>query len=202
MGKLSLALGITGGIACGKTTFGALLRSYGVSVCEADELAAGQLKPGTPVFEKVVAAFGREILLVNGLVNRSYLAHVIFSDAKKREMLNAIVHPPVREMWRSWLSAEREAGRHAAVIIPLLYEIEETSLWDAVICVAASEKNSSERLIKRGVQPERVGQWLAAQLPLEEKMRRADYVVRNDGSLLELADMAKRLIATIWQKKI
>lgn len=191
--KGALIVGITGGFGCGKTEVGRVLQAMGVDVIDADDIVRDLLQPGTDVYQRVVEAFGHTIVRVDRSIDRKHLARIIFSDPQQRQRLNDIVHPPVRKIWRSWVQVHRREGREGAVIIPLLFEIGETGLWDAVICVACSPELVIRRLKARGFGEGEVRSRMAAQLPLEEKCRRADYVLWNNGSVQDLQEATKRL---------
>jgi len=192
----SLTVGITGGIGCGKTEVGRILQTIGVSVMDADDVARQLMEPGSDVYAAVVREFGKGVLLADGRIDRGRLANVVFADAARLARLNAIVHPPVRQAWRRWVAEQRERGHDAAVIIPLLFEIGETRLWDAVICVSCPPELVLRRLAARGMSESEVRRRMAAQMPLEEKRRRADYVLENDGTLEKL----KSETISLWRR--
>jgi dephospho-CoA kinase len=200
-GQRSLVIGITGGIACGKTEVGRVLASDGVAVCDADDVARRQLTPGHPVFERVVARFGREILDGSGRVDRARLAKRVFASEDERAALNAITHPPVMEEIGEWIALARARGRAAAVIVPLLFEVGAEKHFDAVICVAADERIALERLRARGLTDEQSRRRMAAQWPLAEKVRRADFVIVNDGDLASLRERTREAYQEILRKE-
>ena len=194
-------MALTGGIACGKSLVACVLREREIPVCEADELAHEAMEADKPVFQAVVRAFGAEFVGPDGEIDRKALGRRIFASASARAKLNAIVHPSVGEAWRGWMKQrECEGARMAAVVIPLLYEVGEDQGWDAVVCVSASPAVQMQRLLQRGLTAVEAKQRIAAQLPLNVKMERADYVLVNDtseGVLREqvrdvLEDMLKR----------
>jgi len=186
------AIGITGGIGCGKSEVGRLLAERGVAVLDADEVARRQLEPGTPVHAALRRRYGAPVQAPDGTLDRAWLARRVFGDAAEREALNALVHPPVLGAIRTWV-AERRAQGPVAVQVPLLFEVGLVDPWDAVVCVAADAAVVQQRLRARGWSDEEARQRLAAQWPLEEKMRRADYVIWNNGSLAELAAAVERI---------
>lgn len=191
-------MGITGGIACGKSEVGRILERRGFAVCDADNLAHAVIAPGGEAREAVVRRFGPEILDAGagGAVDRAALARRVFGDPRALADLNAIVHPAARRALDRWLAA-LPPDRDAAALVPLLFEAGWTAGWTAVICVAADPARVRERLARRGWTEEESQRRLSAQWPLEEKMRRADYVIRNDGTLAELecavAEMLRRI---------
>ncbi|MFC1467244.1 dephospho-CoA kinase [Verrucomicrobiota bacterium] len=185
MSKTTFSIGITGGIACGKSETGRILEALGVAVCDADQVAHRQMLPGTPVFQEIVRAFGPQVLNEEGSIDRGSLGQLVFCDPKALQRLNAMVHPAVQDAIRSWLSAQQGL---CAVMVPLLYEVGWEEMWDAVICVAASRQNMLERLTRRGFSEEESCRRIQAQMELNEKISRADYVIYNDGTLAELRE--------------
>lgn len=194
-------LGLTGGIGCGKSAAGAALESLNVAVMDADIEAHRLMRRGMPVYDEVVQAFGPAIVGTSGEIDRGRLAEIVFRDRARLELLNTLVHPAVRECWRQWTAARFEEGRDAAVIIPLLYEVGETAGWDAVICVAASEALVRARLRERGMSEQQMTERIGAQMPLDEKCRRADYVIWNNGSLKELKESISAVYREIISKR-
>lgn len=194
-------LGITGGIACGKSEVGRILAEQGVATLDADEVAREVMTPGHEVFDRVVTHFGREILAASGDIDRARLARIVFEDGRKREALNELVHPEVLRICRAWVEARAREGAEAAVIIPLLYEVGETAPWDAIVCVASPDEAVKERLIKRGLSKEDIEGRLAAQMPLAEKIKRADHVIHNDGDLQKLKRETLRILNTVSKKE-
>lgn len=192
-------IAVTGGIACGKSSVGAVLREMEIAVCEADELAHALMSPGKPVFEAVVRAFGRVILGPDGSIDRQILGAKVFSDAEERARLDAIVHPRVKEAWCAWLG-EKAHFAAAAVIIPLLYEVEEADNWDVVVCVTSSRPVQAKRLRARGFSEAEVERRIGAQLPVAVKAARADYVVVNNGTRDVLLKQTERVLERILEK--
>jgi len=195
--RKTITIGITGGIACGKSEVGKLFAKAGFAVCDADDIAHDIMQPGSSVFDAVVQTFGRSILNTDGAIDRYILGKIVFSDDQARDTLNNIVHPAVRRKWRTWLKESRKIGQSAAVIIPLLYEVGETELWDAVVCVSSDKQSTIARLKERGLNAGEAEQRIAAQMPLEQKETMADYIIRNDGTLNHLRDITEYLIKSI-----
>ncbi len=189
-------IAVTGGIACGKSLFGAFLAEQGFVVYDADELAHDLMMPGMPVFSRVVEVFGTDILGEDGAIDRKVLGDIVFSDADKRLKLNTIVHPEVK---KAWMRAIKDL-RMSAVVVPLLYEAGEGDGWDAVICVSASEILQIRRLVQRGLSETDAGKRIAAQMPVSEKMVLSDYVVINDGTKNLLREQTMRVLNCILEK--
>lgn len=179
------SIAITGGIACGKSEVTRILAEKGCAVWDADKASRGLLEPGGAAYESVIEVFGRGILDGAALIDRRRLAGMVFKDRASLELLNGIVHPLVFKMLEAWLieTGRGRKFRYAALEIPLLYECGRTEGWDAVICVAASRKVQLQRLISRSLTNAEAAGMLDAQLALAEKMRLADVVLINNGSL-------------------
>jgi len=191
-----LRLCVTGGIACGKSLVGARLEALGVAVIEADTVCHGLLRAGMPLFSQIVDAFGRAILAPDGDIDRAVLGRRVFGDAVALGRLNAIMHPAAQAAIEAWVLARWEEARlqryaqhcgqgwHGGVvaIIPLLYETAWEAAWDRVICVSAPIALQRERLRSKGFTEKETHDRMAAQWPVEEKMKRADYVIFNAGT--------------------
>jgi dephospho-CoA kinase len=192
-------LGLTGGIATGKSTFAERLRARGVPVLDADRLARDAVAPGSPGLADVAAEFGPDVVLPDGSLDRPRLAARVFADRGARGRLEAIVHPRVREASMRELARLAAAGAPLAVYdVPLLYEARREGDVDAVAVVWAPREAQIARLAGR----DRLGREaaearLAAQLPIDEKAARADFVVRNDGDLAALDRAADLLLADL-----
>jgi len=190
-------LAITGGIACGKSLVGRMLRDRGFPVCEADELGHALLEPSSPVYAEVTAEFGPHILGANGVIDRVRLGREIFADDDKRIRLNRLIHPRVHRQWCDWLAAkDAEGAPMGAVIIPLMYEVGLDEQWSAVVCVAAPRAAQAERMRLRGWTDEDAAGRLRAQWPLEVKMERADYVIYNGETIEAVSEQLDRVLKT------
>jgi len=179
----SIILGITGGIACGKTEAGRILSAGGFKVLDSDLLAHELMAKGQPVYQKVIEHFGADILAEDGEVDRAKLGEKVFSDPQAREALNRLVHPAVITAAQEWIAECRAARQDAAVLVPLLFEAGWTQDWDAVICVTASEEQVLQRLEKRGLSAGEARKRIAVQMPAAEKEARADFSIENNESL-------------------
>ena len=197
MDKL-IQIGLTGGIASGKTTAAAALAGLGAHIIDTDELARRAIEPGAPAFNAVVACFGREILKADGGIDRERLGDIVFDDARQRQRLNEIVHPEVRAAWQGQLVELGRAGWRGvvAVEIPLLYEVAAQDWFDAVIAVGCARAKQQQRLRERGFTEAQAGARIRAQMPLAAKMERADFVVWNESSLAVLEEQ----VARIWRR--
>lgn len=182
-----LKIGLTGGIASGKSTVAAILRDREYPVLEADTLGHELLEPGQPAYLEVVREFGQEILSPGGAVDRAKLGAVIFSSAPKRARLNSILHPRILDVTRNWFSAlDRPGGpdmafSEAALIIEAGFHKE---LDKIVVCWCRPDQQA-ERLAARGLSLAEIRQRIAAQMPIDEKRKFADEVIDCSGSLEE-----------------
>lgn len=192
--------GLTGGIACGKSTVSALLEKRGAKVIDADQIARDVVKPGMPAYEDIVAEFGRGILAPDGTLDRPALGKIVFADAGARKTLNSITHPRIAEETGKRLQQLRAAGEPFAIYdAALLVETGGYKMYAALIVVAAGAEVQTERLMARdGISREDALQKIAAQLPLEKKIEVADFVIWNDGSLEELDEKVEKL----WEELV
>jgi dephospho-CoA kinase len=180
--------GLTGGIGMGKSAAAHILSRRGVFVEDTDELARCIVEPSQPALAEIRKTFGDEVISREGTLRRDVLARIVFSDPSARQKLEAITHPLIRELWKKQMEIYRKAGAKAAcVIIPLLFETNAESEFDATICVACSPAIQRSRLAIRGWGAEQTAQRIAAQLPIDKKIAKANYVVWNEGSLEILA---------------
>lgn len=193
-----LRVGLTGGVACGKSTIGAMLAARGAHFLQADTLAHQLYLPGTPVYDAVVRTFGDDIVRSNGLIDRAALANKAFPD--RIAELNAIVHPAVIEAQNRWL-AEREAEDPQGIAVleaALLIEAGAAEHFDKVIVVTCSFEQKVEHYAHRaGISLEaarrEVERRSAAQLSDEQKAAHADYVIDNSGPLEETEQKVERV---------
>ena len=193
-----MRIGLTGGLASGKSAVAERLARLGAVVIDADELAREAVAPGTSGLAEVVAAFGTDVLAADGTLDRAALARLVFADEAARRRLEAIVHPRVRE-----LAAEREAAAEAGAVvvhvIPLLVETGQVDDFDEVVVVDVPPQVQLERYLARsGESPTQARARLAAQATRAERLAAADTVVGNSGTLAELAEKVDRLWAR-WE---
>ena len=176
--------GLTGGLGMGKSAAAELLGARGVAVVDTDDLARRVVEPGQPALGEVLQAFGPEFMAPDGRLRRPELARRVFADPAARKQLEAILHPPIRALWQAQAARWRhESRRHCVIVIPLLFETGAEAEFDATVCVACSAATQRRRLLARGWTLAEIEQRLGAQWPIEEKMRRADYVVWTEGGL-------------------
>jgi dephospho-CoA kinase len=193
--RSSLVIGLTGGIACGKSEVGRILGEMGFAVCDADKVAHALMRKGTPVFRQVVDRFGEQILAEDGEISRPILGEAVFRNPSQREELNQLVHPAVRAALEGWISDRRSKGEDAVVQLPLLFESGMESLdWNAVFCVSSSGELVFQRLEKRGLDRRQAESRIRSQMPLGQKEQLADRVIRNLGTLKELEAAVRQAV--------
>jgi dephospho-CoA kinase len=195
-------IGLTGGIASGKSTVAKQLTELGVVVVDADRLAREVVTKGSDALAEIVSAFGSEVLAADGGLDRERLGKRVFADPHARQRLNAIVHPRI-----ALLSAQRiqqaqlSATPYVVYEAPLLVETGAHLGMAALIVVAAPPNLQLDRIVTRdGLEPEAAGERLAAQAPLEAKLAVADYVIDNIADLSSLHEKTKQVHAEILQR--
>ncbi len=194
------AIGITGGISTGKSTFSNCLCEIlpRARFFDADK-AAHDLVQLPEVKQKIRAEFGSNVFSRNGGLNREKLRAIVFGDATKKRALEQILHPQIRRQWRAQAKRHRNSPDFFFADIPLLYETGGETLCDRVVVVACSEKVQLARLVGRmSLKNTEAEQMIRSQMPLEEKIARADHVVWNDGSRAALMEQV-RFLAGLWQ---
>lgn len=184
---MSHIIGLTGGIASGKSTVSNILKELSIPVIDADEEARLAVNKGEKAYNDIVAYFGEEVLMEDGSIDRPKLGGIIFPNPEKRAVLNSIVHPAVREKMQQKKEHYISLGERIIVLdIPLLFESKLTQLIDKVIVVYVDEQTQLERLMSRnGYTIEEAKSRIASQLPLKDKRNLADYVIDNNGSIEE-----------------
>ncbi len=198
-----LVVGLTGGIATGKSTVSSMLEAAGIPVIDADRLAREAVEPDRPAFREVVAAFGPEVLGPDGRLDRARLGAIVFADPAARARLEAIIHPRVFEAERAWLAdlARKDPGGIAVVDAALLLESQNFRWMDAVVVVGAPREAQIERLVKsRELSRAEAEARVAAQWPLERKRAFADYEIDNGGSLEATRAQVEALAAELRQR--
>jgi dephospho-CoA kinase len=195
-------IGLTGGIASGKSTVSRVLEQLGVGIVDADRLAREVVAVGSDGLREVVATFGAGVLTPDGSLDREKLGAIVFDDEQARRKLQAITHPRIAQMGAERIAA-LQSGPAPYVIYdaPLLVEVGAHKGFAALIVVAAAEPTQIARLRSRdGLSGLQSSQRIAAQLPLARKIEAADYVIYNDGSLAELDQRTKEVHAQILER--
>jgi dephospho-CoA kinase len=194
-------LGLTGGIASGKSAVAAMLRELGFHVLDADSLAHKVMEPGKPAYEEVAREFGKSVMDGGGKIDRGKLGAIVFADREKREKLNRIVHPRVEEeMRRQFEEWERGGGRDAAFVeAALLVEAGYQRNLDGLVVAWCKPEQQVERLKARGLSAEEAQRRIAAQMPVEEKLKYATEKIDCSGTMAgtkrQVEELAGRLRA-------
>lgn len=194
-----LNVGLTGGIASGKSTVARMLAERGALVIDFDELAHAVEAPEGTVWREIVRHFGNGILCPDGKIDRRKLGECVFADREKLDLLNRLVHPAVFEQWRKRLEEIRKTQPDAIVLsdIPLLIEAGMKPMVDLVLLVYLPPEEQMARLMARnGYNRTEAARRLASQMPIGEKLAHADIVVRNDGS----PEGTRRAAGGIWEE--
>ncbi len=182
MGK---TIGLTGSVATGKSTVSNMIQQAGIPLVDADIAARKVVEPGTEGLKEIVAYFGEEILLADGTLNRAKLGEIIFKDKEKREKLNEITHPRVKEYMLEARERFFRAGEELVFFdIPLLFESHLESLVDQIVVVWTTPETELKRLMERNnLTKEDALRRIESQMGIDEKARKADFVIDNNDSL-------------------
>lgn len=196
-----LRVGLTGGIASGKSTVASMLRDADCLVLEADPLGHEMLEPGQASYDEIVREFGEEILDADEKVDRTKLGAIVFSDSTKRAQLNRILHPRILDVVRRWFTAlERPGGPDFAFVeAALIIEAGFQKELDRVIVCWCRPDQQIERLLERGLSREQAQLRLAAQMPIDEKRRLADDVIDCSGLVEDTARQVAHLLEKLRQ---
>jgi dephospho-CoA kinase len=194
-----LRVGLTGGIASGKTTVATLLKKHGYEVLDADSLGHQLMAPDLPAYGEIVREFGRDVVAHDERIDRAKLGAIVFADAEKRAKLNAILHPRILAHVQEWFSLldRRDGPAFAFVEAALLFEAGYKSWLDRLVVCWSKPEQQMDRLVRRGLSREQAKLRLAAQMPVDEKRRLADDVIDCSGSLEETERQVGKLIETL-----
>lgn len=194
-------IGLTGGIATGKSTVSQMLERRGAALVDADRIAREVVEPGQAPLRQIAERFGQAVLNEDGTLNRRKLGQIVFSDEAERKALEAITHPAIRALMRERmerLEAERP-DRLVVVDVPLLFESKLQSLFEQVLVVYVPRSVQLTRLMERdGLAEEEARKRLDAQMDIEDKKRLADYVIDNSSGLAETEEQIDRF----WRDKV
>lgn len=194
-----LNVGLTGGIACGKSTVSEMFVRRGAHLIDFDQLAHYVEKPGQPAWEKIVQYFGESILLPDKNIDRYKLAQIVFADFQKLKTLNGIVHPYVSNEWKTLLEKTEKKEKNAIILsdVPLLFEEKMQHLFDLTLLVLISPAQQIQRLIARnGLSRDEAKRRLMNQMPIGEKARLANIVIDNQKTVAE----TEKKVEEVWQK--
>jgi dephospho-CoA kinase len=193
-----LKVAVTGGIGTGKSTVLAQFAELGAPIVDADDLVHEALRAGSPAAAEVRARFGEPVMAASGDVDRARLGALVFQDARARRDLEAILHPAVYRAIEAWIRALETGGARIAVAeIPLLFETGHERDFDCVVVTACDGEEQVRRTVGRsGTGEADARRRIAAQWPLADKVRRADFVIRTDGPLESTREAAR----AVWQE--
>lgn len=196
---MGLIIGLTGGIASGKSTVSTMLKKKGIRVVDADHIARIVVEVGEPAYNQIVEEFGIGILKEDTTINREKLGAIIFADEKKRQTLNSIVHPAVRKEMLKQIEEEKTKRANAVVLdIPLLFESKLTHMVDITLLVYVDQETQMKRLrMRNGYNEEEIKMRINSQLPLHEKRELSDYIIDNNGSIEETKKQLNMLLDQI-----
>jgi dephospho-CoA kinase len=198
MSRRPLRIGLTGGIGSGKSLVAHFFADLGAAVVDADRIAREIVAPGEPAYDDVIREFGKEVLRSDGTLDRKALAARVFADAEERRRLNALTHPHIRRRMAEEVSRLAAQPNVEVIIldIPLLLETTDGRDLDGVVVVYADDEVRERRLEARnGLTEAGIQQRLAAQMPLREKVARADWVIDNNGS----PERTREQVAAVWE---
>ncbi len=183
---MTFILGLTGGIATGKSTVAKMFKDKGIPLIDTDLIARNLLKKGTETYDEIIKFFSKDILLTNNEINRKKLGRIIFANIQKRKKLNDIVHPMVKIIVDNEIEKHQELGTRMLVIdVPLLFETDYHKIVNKTIVVYTKPEEQLSRLTSRDVITKEYAQMkINAQMPLNEKVDLADYVINNSYSIL------------------
>ena len=194
-----MKIGLTGGIACGKSVVLEMFKEAGWHTLSADALVHELLDHDPEVIEAVISKFGVELKASDASLNKKAIAKVVFADSQQREWLEGLLHPLVRKRWTSAL--DEEPDKNWVVEIPLLFEKKLEKDFDLVVCLSSSRENQLERLQSRGMNEADAEARIASQAPLAEKIEKSDFVLTNTGSLNFLRKQFQILIESLERAK-
>lgn len=192
-------VGLTGGIASGKSTVAAMLERLGAQIIDADSLAREVVEPGQKAWQDIVDAFGADVLLEDRTLDRKKLRTIVFNNPAARKQLEAITHPTIRRLAQRRVQELADAGASLIVYVAPLFFETGVQLWlRPVILVACDSATQKRRLRERDrLSDEEIERHLQAQMSLEEKRRLADYVIENTGTLEDLERQVAAVVAKI-----
>ena len=189
-----MKVGITGGIACGKSVILGMFAEAGWQTLSADSIVHELLDQDQEVYKAVVAGLGKEVIGPDGTLDKKEIADIVFSNTDKRIWLEGLLHPRVHEQWTA--SVAKKPDQNWAVEIPLLFEKKLEKYFNLVVCLACSQKTQLSRLCSRGLSEANAKARITCQAPLAEKIEKSDIVLSNTGSL----DFLRKQFSILLQK--
>ncbi|WP_165997052.1 dephospho-CoA kinase [Bacillus sp. Cs-700] len=193
---MTMDIGLTGGIASGKSTVAEMIRRYDIPIIDADVMARKVVEPGEPALQDIFRLFGDDMKAEDGGLDRKKLGAVIFKDEEKRKVLNRILHPAIRKGMLDQAAALKERGSaHIVFDIPLLFESQLTHMVDQTLLVYVDAKTQLSRLVERdGSTEEEAFDRIQSQMPIEEKKELADDVIDNTGTREETEEQLNNIL--------
>lgn len=194
----SVVIGLTGGIGCGKTEVAKIFQHLGAKIIDADAIGKSVVETLPNVLKEIVKVFGRKFVNKNGTLKRKELGAYVFADEEKKIQLNRIVHPHLFKRVQQEIEGAQKAGNKIIVVdAALIYETGIENIFDKVVVVNSDLKNRIERIKQRDqLTEDEISHRMAAQMPLEEKVRRATIVITNNGSVESLKEAAEKIFRT------
>jgi len=194
-----IIVGLTGSVGTGKSTATNFFRELGAYIIDWDELAREVMRPHLRAWKEIVEYFGKDFLNEDLTINRQKLAEIVFSDKEKVTKLNQIVHPEVFKEDERITNEIKSLDPDALIIkdIPLLFELTRPIFVDKIVVVSASEQTQLRRLEEKGMSREDAQNRIKSQFPLEEKIKSADFVINNDGSLEETKKQVEEIYSLL-----
>lgn len=193
-----MKIGLTGGIATGKSTVAAMLVERGALLVDADQVAREVVMPGEPALEAVASAFGQAVIHKDGTLDRKALGGIVFNNRESLAQLESILHPAIRSRMQQRIRQYEEQSHLVVADIPLLYETGQEGLYDGVMVVYVPQQLQLKRLMERNQLPEEEAKRrIGLQMDIEQKRSRADWVIDNSGSLEE----TRRQVDDFWKSK-
>ena len=192
---------LTGGIATGKSYVAAKLREAGVPVVDADVLSREVVKPGGPALAAIRKRFGPDAIRSDGSMDRIRIGHLVFRDKRARQDLEGIIHPAVIQAINEFFDKLPKKTPFAVADIPLLFETGRQKEFDSVVVVACKRDTQLDRMLARDrLSKEDAERRIAAQLPIDQKVEKADYVIRTDGAFEQTDQQVKDVLAKLGSK--
>jgi len=194
-----LRVGLTGGIATGKSTAGAMFVERGCHLIDSDEITHGLFRPGQAVHDAVVKEFGSRIIAADGTIDRRVLGEIVFKDPQARTRLNGLVHPAVIGCQKEWLKEVEAEDPHGIAIVDAALMIEAGTYknYDKLIVVVCEPEIQKQRLRARsGLSEDQIEARIRSQMPMEEKVKYADFVIETSGSI----DMTREQVEKIYRE--
>ncbi|MBL7959572.1 dephospho-CoA kinase [bacterium] len=194
----SVVIGLTGGIGCGKTEVAKIFQHLGAKIIDADAIGKSVVETLPNVLKEIVKVFGRKFVNKDGTLKRKELGAYVFADEEKKIQLNRIVHPHLFKQVQQEIEGAQKAGNKIIVVdAALIYETGIENIFDKVVVVNSDLKNRIERIKQRDqLTDDEISHRMSAQMPLEEKVRRATLVITNNGSVESLKEAAEKIFRT------